>query len=608
MSQPKLHETVTRVTDRIVARSQKTRAEYLSAMRRFAEQRPRREKHDCAGYAHAIAATPLDDRKRLQTVRTANLGIVTSYNDMLSAHAPYERYPEQIKRAARDVGAVAQVAGGVPAMCDGITQGTTSMELSLLSRDVIALSTAIALSHEVFDGALMLGICDKIVPGLLIGALRFGYLPVVFVPAGPMGTGLSGGDKTAVRQRFAAGQATREELLEAESKSYHSQGTCTFYGTANTNQMLMDVMGLHVPGAAFVPPTEPLREALTRFAVQRLNAITALGSSYTPMAEVVSEKSLVNAMVVLLATGGSTNHTLHLPAIARAAGVLMDWEDLAELSRAVPLIVRAYPNGKGDVNDLNRAGGTPFVVRELLSAGLLHEDVRTVMGTGLSAYTHFPELQGGELRFVPSASASRDETVLRTVAQPFDAEGGLSVVSGKLGRGVIKTSAVAEAHRVVRAPAVVFDSQEQMLAAFKGGELERDFVAILRFQGPKACGMPELHKLTPALGVLQDRGFHVALVTDGRMSGASGKVPAAIHVTPECLDEGPLGRVRNGDIVIVDATHGSLEIEVTEQELMARAPARVPEREAWGVGRELFAPLRNAFSGAEEGALSLPLP
>jgi phosphogluconate dehydratase len=607
MSQSKLNDTVARVTDRIIARSEKTRAAYLASMRRFAEQRPRREKHDCAGYAHALAATPLDDRKRLQTVRTPNLGIVTAYNDMLSAHAPYERYPEQIKRAARDVGAVAQVAGGVPAMCDGITQGTTSMELSLLSRDVIALSTAIALSHEVFDGALMLGICDKIVPGLLIGALRFGYLPVVFVPAGPMGTGLSGGEKTAVRQRFAAGEASRDELLDAESKSYHSQGTCTFYGTANTNQMLMDVMGLHVPGAAFVPPTSPLREALTRFAVQRLSTITALGQSYTPMAEVVSERSLVNAMVVLLATGGSTNHTLHIPAIARAAGVLTDWEDLSELSRVVPLIVRAYPNGKGDVNDLHRAGGTPFVVRELLSAGLLHDDVQTIMGKGLGAYSQFPEFEG-ELRFAASPAASRDESVLRTVAQPFAAEGGLCLLSGKLGRAVIKTSAVAEAHRVVRAPALVFDSQEQMLAAFKGGELERDFVAVLRFQGPKACGMPELHKLTPALGVLQDRGFKVALVTDGRMSGASGKVPAAIHVTPECLDRGPLSRVRDGDIVVVDATQGLLDIEVTEQELMAREPACMPERETWGVGRELFEPLRSAFAGAQDGALSLPLP
>jgi phosphogluconate dehydratase len=607
MSQPKLHEIVARVTDRIMARSEKTRSAYLTSMRRFAEQRPRREKHDCAGYAHAIAAAPLDDRKRLQTVKTANLGIVTAYNDMLSAHAPYATYPDQIKRAARDMGAVAQVAGGVPAMCDGITQGTASMELSLLSRDVIALSTAIALSHEVFDGALMLGICDKIVPGLLIGALRFGYLPVVFVPAGPMGTGLSGTEKTAVRQRFAAGQASRDELLEAESKSYHSQGTCTFYGTANTNQLLMDVMGLHVPGAAFVPPGVPLREALTRFAVQRLSTITALGDSYTPMAEVVSEKSLVNAMVVLLATGGSTNHTLHIPAIARAAGVLTDWEDLAELSRVVPLIVRAYPNGKGDVNDLHRAGGTPFVVRELLSAGLLHDDVRTVMGQGLSAYTQFPEFDG-ELRFRPSDAASRDESVLRSAARPFDREGGLCVVSGKLGRGVLKTSAVAEAHRVVRAPALVFDSQEQMLKAFKDGELERDFVAVLRFQGPKACGMPELHKLTPALGVLQDRGFHVALVTDGRMSGASGKVPAAIHVTPECLDEGPLGRVRDGDVVTVDATRGLLDVELSEQELMDREPARAPERETWGVGRELFEPLRAAFSGAQDGALSLPLP
>ena len=523
---------------------------------------------------------------------------------MLSAHQPYERYPELIRAAARERGAVAQVAGGVPAMCDGVTQGQPGMELSLISRDVIAMGTAVALSHDMFDGALMLGICDKIVPGLVIGALAFGHLPTVFVPAGPMPTGISNSEKNRIRQLYAQGKVGREELLESESASYHAPGTCTFYGTANSNQMLMEIMGLHLPGAAFVNPNTPLRDALTRAATQRVAEITAQGNAYTPIGRVLDERAFVNAIVGLMATGGSTNHTLHLVAMARAAGIVLNWDDFAEVSTATPLLARVYPNGLADVNQFEEAGGMPFVIGQLLDAGLVHPDVLTVAGEGgLERYRQRPRLEGDALVWEQAATEPGDSSIVRQADEAFSPEGGLKLLNGNLGRGVIKISAVKPEHRLIEAPAVIFTEQDELIAAFKAGRLNRDHIAVVRFQGPQANGMPELHKLTPSLGVLQDKGFKVALVTDGRMSGASGKVPAAIHLTPEAVDGGPLARLRDGDIVRLDAVAGTLEALVEPATWAARTLATADlSANDHGIGRDLFARLRRGIGGAETGA------
>ena len=530
-----------------------------------------------------------------------NIGIVTAYNDMLSAHQPYGRYPDQIKLFAREVGATAQVAGGVPAMCDGITQGQRGMELSLFSRDTIALSTAIALSHGMFESAALLGICDKIVPGLLIGALRFGHLPAILIPAGPMPSGLANKEKQRVRQLYAEGKAGRAELLEAEAASYHGAGTCTFYGTANSNQMMMEVMGLHIPGAAFVNPGTKLRQALTRAAVHRLSEIGWSGNDYRPLGRVVDEKAIVNAAVGLLGTGGSTNHVIHLPAIARSAGILIDWDDFDRLSAAVPLIARVYPSGSGDVNQFHAAGGMAFTIATLLEAGLLHRDIMTVGGDSLNDYAREPVLNGEDLNWSDAPPSSRDETMLRPVSNPFNSEGGMRLVQGNLGRATFKTSAVDASRWMIEAPVRIFNDQDAVLAAFKSGELSRDIIVVVRFQGPKANGMPELHKLTPALGVLQDQGFKVALVTDGRMSGASGKVPAAIHVSPEALGGGPLAKLRDGDIVRLCAERGELAALVDVDEWRARDPA-MPPTPSQGTGRELFALMRERADEAERGA------
>lgn len=568
-----------------------------------------RRRLSCANLAHGFAAAGAEDKVALRAMQWPNLAIVSAYNDMLSAHQPLERFPGLIKRAAREVGAVAQFAGGVPAMCDGITQGTGGMELSLFSRDVIAMSTAVALSHAMFDGALCLGVCDKIVPGMMMGALAFGALPVVFVPAGPMPSGLDNHEKARIRQLFAQGKVDREALLESEAQSYHSAGTCTFYGTANSNQMLMEIMGVHVPGSAFVPPNTPLRDALTRAATQRVAGNTALGASYRPLAAMIDERAVVNAIIGLLATGGSTNHTIHLIAIARAAGVLITWDDFSELSAVIPLLARIYPNGSADVNHFHAAGGMAFLIRELIGAGLLHADVQTVMGEGLGLYTLEPFLQGQELRWREAPQRSGDLTVLRPVSEPFSADGGLKLVQGNLGRAVIKTSAVQPQDRVVQAPARVFDSQEAVAAAFRAGELAGDVIVVVRFQGPRANGMPELHGLTPLLAVLQKRGQRVALVTDGRMSGASGSVPAAIHVTPECLDGGALARVRDGDELLLDTYTGRLEAHVPEEVWRGRElPAPDLSAGQYGLGRELFATFRTRVSDAESGALACTSP
>lgn len=599
-----VHERIGEVTERIQKRSRDSREIYLDRIRKAGEDGPRRGTLSCGNLAHGFAACGLVDKERLSDDIVPNLGIVTAYNDMLSAHQPYERFPDLIREAARDMGAVAQVAGGVPAMCDGVTQGQAGMELSLFSRDVIAMAAAIGLSHQMFDAAVFLGICDKIVPGLVISALSFGHLPAVFVPAGPMPSGLPNDEKAKVRQLYSEGKVDRAALLEAESKSYHSPGTCTFYGTANSNQMLMEIMGLHLPGASFVNPNTPLRDALTKEATQRALAITALGNEYTPAGEVIDERAIVNGVVGLHATGGSTNHTMHLVAIAHAAGIKLTWDDISDLSDAVPLLARIYPNGLADVNHFQAAGGLGFLIRELLSDGLLHEDVRTVNGTGLSGYTVEAKLNDdGTVRREAAPQASGNDKVLATAKKPFQPTGGLSVLSGNLGKAVIKVSAVKSEHRVVEAPARVFHSQEEMQEAYKAGRLTSDFVAVIRFQGPKANGMPELHKLTPALGVLQDRGLKVALVTDGRMSGASGKVPAAIHVTPEAAQGGPIAKVRDGDIVRVDATNGTLELLVDRTEFEAREPvsADLSANQA-GVGRDLFAAFRAVVGTADTGA------
>jgi phosphogluconate dehydratase len=607
-----LNPEVARITERIRERSRASRSAYLARVD-AAIARPRgADRMGCANVAHAFAALPSSDKLRIVAERAPNIAVVNAYNDMLSAHQPYESYPALIRDEAHRLGATAQVAGGVPAMCDGVTQGLPGMELSLFSRDTIAMGTAIALTHDVFDAALLLGICDKIVPGLLIGALHFGHLPCVFVPAGPMASGLSNTEKSKVREQHAQGLVGRGELLEAESAAYHGAGTCTFYGTANSNQMLLEAMGLHVPGAAFVHPHAPLREALTREAVQRALALTQAregangGGRFMPIGRLVDERSIVNAMVALLATGGSTNHLIHWVAVARAAGIVIDWTDFSELSRVTPLLARVYPNGVADVNQFQSAGGPGFVIRELIDAGAMHADVQTVAPGGLRDYTRLPTQSDGTLQWSTLPEASADESVVRRAGAPFSEEGGLKLLTGNLGRAVIKVSAVPVDRHVIEAPAIVFDSQEALLAAFKAGKLERDFVAVVRFQGPRANGMPELHKLTPPLGVLQSRGFKVALVTDGRMSGASGKVPAAIHVSPEALAGGPLAKVRDGDIIRVDATAGTLTASVPDDEWARRSNAELEATQAdingHGLGRELFAGMRRNVRSAEEGA------
>jgi phosphogluconate dehydratase len=602
---PALHPEVARVTDRIRERSRSLRRAYLARVD-AAIARPRgADRMGCANVAHAFAALPASDKLRIVAERAPNLAIVSAYNDMLSAHQPYEGFPALIRDEAQRHGATAQVAGGVPAMCDGVTQGLPGMELSLFSRDTIAMATAVALTHDVFDAALLLGVCDKIVPGLLIGALHFGHLPCVFVPAGPMSSGLSNTDKSKVRERHAQGLVGREELLEAESAAYHGAGTCTFYGTANSNQMLLEAMGLHVPGAAFVHPHARLREALTREAARTALGIVK-GPRFTPIGHLVDERTIVNAMAALLATGGSTNHLIHWVAVARAAGIVIDWTDFAELSKVTPLLARVYPNGVADVNQFQAAGGPGFVIRELIDSGRMHSDVQTISAGGLRDYTTLPTQHDAQLRWNALPEASGDASVVRRADAPFGDEGGLKLLTGNLGRAVIKVSAVPNDRHVVEAPAILFDTQEALLAAFKAGELERDFVAVVRFQGPRANGMPELHKLTPPLGVLQGRGFKVALVTDGRMSGASGKVPAAIHVSPEVLASGPLGKLRDGDVVRLDATMGTLDALVPAQEWARRTQAGLAPEQAdvngHGLGRELFAGMRRNVLSAEEGA------
>ena len=603
---PTLNPTVAAVTERIRARSAKRRRRYLDLIEAYDASIPARTRLADANQAHGFAGCAALDKAQLKAGRWANIAIVTSYNDMLSAHQPFERFPALIKDAARQAGATAQVAGGVPAMCDGVTQGFAGMELSLFSRDVIALSTAVALSHATFDSALLLGVCDKIVPGLLIGALRFPWLPVIFCPAGPMPSGLPNQEKARLRQQFAEGKLGRAALLEAESQSYHSPGTCTFYGTANSNQMLMEMMGLHLPGAAFVNPNTPLRDALTQAAAQRAAAITGLGQDYRPIGRVVDEKAIVNAMVGLMATGGSTNHFIHLPAIARAAGIEIDWDDFAALSAVTPLLARMYPNGSADVNHFHAAGGMGFLVRELIEAGLAHTDVLTVAGDGLGAYAREPFLLEKKLTWRDAPAASADEAVLRGVHAPFAAEGGLRLMAGALGRAVVKVSAVAPEHCIVEAPALVFDSQGEVQAVFKAGALDKDCVIVVRGQGPRANGMPELHKLSPLLSALLDRGFKVALLTDGRMSGASGKALAAIHVTPEAAMGGAIAKLRDGDVVRIDAEAGVIEV-IAPADWHTRAPAQLDlSGNARGLGRELFTLFRANACCAEQGGSAFP--
>ena len=598
-----MHPTVDAVTKRIIERSRATRQDYLDRMGALKAQSPQRSTLSCGNLAHGFAACNQSDKDTLKFMNKANVAIVSAYNDMLSAHQPYQDFPDVIRKAANGMGSVAQFAGGTPAMCDGVTQGQPGMELSLFSRDTIAMSASVALSHNMFDATMLLGICDKIVPGLLIGSLSFGYLPTILVPAGPMPSGLPNKEKQRIRQLYAEGKIGKDELLEAESQSYHSPGTCTFYGTANSNQLLVEVMGLHLPGSAFVNPGTPLREALTREATEQVIRLSKPHGGTLGLGDMVDEKSIVNALVALLVTGGSTNHTIHWIAIARAAGIIIDWNDYSELSSAVPSMTRIYPNGQEDVNAFHEAGGTPFLIRELLSAGLLHNDVETVVGHGLEQYARMPELENDKLVWKPVPEKSTKPDVLSTAAEPFAPDGGLRVLDGNLGRGVIKVSAVAEEHRIVKAPAVVFNDQNELKAAFDAGDLNRDCVVVVRFQGPKANGMPELHKLTPYLGVLQDRGYKVALVTDGRMSGASGKVPAAIHVYPEAANGGELCRVRNGDVINLDAVAGSLEVEVSAEEFASREAEKADlSSYHHGLGRELFGWMRKAASNPEEGA------
>jgi phosphogluconate dehydratase len=604
-SMPPLATAVRHVTGRIRERSAASRGDYLGRMEAARQHGTTRGQLACTNLAHGFAASGDRDKAALRAMRWPNIAIVSAYNDMLSAHQPFATFPELIKLAAREAGAVAQFAGGVPAMCDGVTQGQAGMELSLFSRDVIAMSTAIALSHNMFDAALCLGVCDKIVPGLVMGSLTFGHLPVLFVPAGPMPSGIPNKEKAKVRQLYAEGKVDRDALLESEAQSYHAPGTCTFYGTANSNQMMMEVMGLHLPGTAFVPPNTPLRDALTSAAARRAAEITSLGREYVPLARVIDERAIVNAIVGLLATGGSTNHTIHLVAMAKAAGIRITWDDFSDLSEVVPLLARVYPNGSADINHFQAAGGMGYLIRELLSAGLLHGDTQTVAGTGLADYTREPWLDAGKLAWRPAAEKSGDEEILRPVSNPFSAHGGLKLLQGNLGRSIIKSSSVRPEHRVVEAPALVFNDQQEVLDAFKAGKLARDVVVVVLFQGPRANGMPELHQLTPCLASLQSKGHRIALVTDGRMSGASGTVPAAIHVTPECLSGGPLARVRDGDVILLDSHHGVLEAKVAPEIWQQRSAPRVDlAGNGSGMGRELFASFRKLATGAEEGAVS----
>ena len=602
-----LHSTVADVTEHILERSRVSRSAYLKRLDSAATRAVNAERMGCSNVAHAVAGMPLDDRFKVVTERAPNIGIVTAYNDMLSAHTPMQTYPDLIKREARLHGATAQVAGGVPAMCDGVTQGTTGMELSLFSRDVIAMATAVALSHDMFDGALMLGVCDKIVPGLLIGALHFGHLPTVFVPAGPMATGLPNKEKVRVRELVAQGLAGRDVLMDAELKSYHSPGTCTFYGTANSNQMLLEAMGLHVPGTSFVAPGGDLRDELTREAARTVLGIVKSSRRFAPIGRVVDERAIVNAMVALLATGGSTNHLIHWVAVAHSAGIQINWDDFSKLSEVVPLLTHVYPNGSADVNQFQAAGGTGFVIRELLNGGFMHEDVLTVRPGGIREFTGEPTLVDGALTW-HHVDVSKDDTIVRPASQPFSATGGLKLLQGNLGRSVIKVSAVPEDRHVIEAPARVFDSQEDLHTAFNAGELDRDVICVVRWQGPQANGMPELHKLTPPLSVLQGKGFKVALVTDGRMSGASGKVPAAIHVSPEAASGGPLAKVRDGDVILLNSLTGELRVLLSDADWAARPVADMPEAlrdsNALGMGRELFSGMRRQAVSAEEGAMS----
>jgi phosphogluconate dehydratase len=597
-----VNKVIEAVTARIIARSRAKREAYLAAMRRTMEQHPPKKRLSCGNLAHAYAACGQQDKDVLRLLQSANLSITTAFNDMLSAHQPFEMYPEIIKQAARAMGSTAQVAGGVPAMCDGVTQGQPGMELSLFSREVVAMATAVGLSHNMFDGNIFLGVCDKIVPGMVIGALSFGHLPAVFVPAGPMHSGISNKEKAKVRQQYAAGEVGEDKLLEVETKSYHSPGTCTFYGTANSNQMLVEMLGVQLPGASFVNPDSPLRTGLTRAAVEKLILSTQAAGQYRPLYDVITEKSVVNAVVGLLATGGSTNHTLHLVAMARAAGIELTWEDMDELSRATPLLARVYPNGEADVNQFHAAGGMAYLVHELRKGGLLNEDVINIMGVGLDAYEKAPELtESGQVVWREPVTTSKDASVLRGVDGPFDQEGGLRLLAGNLGQGVIKISAVAPQYRIVEEACIVFESQEELIDAFKRGELNRDFVAVVRFQGPRANGMPELHKMTPPLGLLQDRGFKVALVTDGRMSGASGKVPSAIHISPEALSGGLLAKVRTGDRVRLDADAGVIELLVGAEELALREAVTEPSVPQ-DLGRNLFGGFRSLADRSQDGA------
>ncbi|MDO6426876.1 phosphogluconate dehydratase [Thalassotalea sp. 1_MG-2023] len=601
-----MNKQVLAITDRIIERSKETRAAYLKKIEHEKSTTVHRANLSCGNLAHGFAACSKQEKDVLRGINHSDIAIVSAYNDMLSAHQPYETYPEVIKEAVAETGGVAQFAGGVPAMCDGVTQGQPGMDLSLMSRDVIAMSSAVALSHNMFDGALMLGICDKIVPGLLIASMTFGHLPTVFVPAGPMPSGIPNKEKARVRQQFAKGEIGEDELLEAESASYHTAGTCTFFGTANSNQLVVEVMGLHLPGASFIPPNTQLREELTKAAARQVTRLTQQSGNYMPVGKMINEKSIVNAIVALLATGGSTNLTMHIIAFARAAGIIINFQDFNDLSNAVPLITRIYPNGHADVNHFQQSGGMALLFKELLGAGLLHPDVETICGPGLERYTKQPEIVDGKLQWVDSTDVSGDPEVIATTKSPFKPDGGLKVLKGNLGTSVLKTSSLREGSFVIKAPAVVFEDQHELDAAFKAGELEKDFVAVVRFQGPKARGMPELHKLTPPLGVLQDKGFKVALVTDGRMSGASGKVPAAIHLCPEALDGGTIAKIQNGDMLLVDGEKGELVLLVDEAELAARDNATFQVNgHHQGMGRELFGFMRRNLSTADTGACSL---
>lgn len=603
-----MHPTILAVTETIRKRSAQSRARYLHKIESAETSSPARNQVSCTNLAHVAAASDPNDKVFLRSHdEHPNIAIISAYNDMLSAHQPLQDYPALIKQTLHKLGATAQFAGGVPAMCDGVTQGQVGMELSLFSRDVIALSASVALSHNVFDGMLMLGVCDKIVPGLVIAALSFGHLPAIFVPAGPMPSGISNNEKAKIRKQFALGEASEDDLLASEMKAYHAPGTCTFYGTANSNQMLMEVMGLHLPGTAFVPPNTALRTQLTCAAATRISEITALSKGYQPIGKMLNERSFVNAVVTLIATGGSSNHALHIPAMARAAGIKLDWEDMEQLSHVVPIIANVYPNGSADINQFHEAGGTAFIIKELLSASLLHPDVETIMGKGLAAYTQLPVLDEHQaLRWEKCPDTSPDTNVLRSAESPFQNEGGLRLVTGNLGRGIQKTSALPANIHLVEAPAFVCDTQEEFMEAFKRGELNRDVIVVVRFQGPRANGMPELHQLTPSLGALQDQGFRVALVTDGRMSGASGKVPAAIHISPETTLAGPLARIQTGDLVRFDIHNSQLNVLLTDQELLSRKAATNPNLCDSGSGRELFQLFRNHVGAAETGGSIFP--